>query len=161
MLYRLLFLILLSFLTSCSKGNSDTLFTLLEPSQTGIDFKNEVKNGENMNIFKYRNFYNGGGAAIGDINNDGLADVFLISNQGANKLYLNKGDFKFEDISLKSGVQGKKAWSTGVVMVDVNGDGFLDIYVLDAGNNIDAIRKSQLYINNGNSTFTDKAADLF
>lgn len=159
MLYRLLFLILLSFLTSCSKGNSDTLFTLLEPSQTGIDFKNEVKNGENMNIFKYRNFYNGGGAAIGDINNDGLADVFLISNQGANKLYLNKGDFKFEDISVKSGVQGKKAWSTGVVMVDVNGDGFLDIYVLDAGNNIDAIRKSQLYINNGNSTFTDKAAE--
>ncbi|MEY4012472.1 MAG: putative adhesin [Bacteroidota bacterium] len=78
MLYRLLFLILLSFLTSCSKGNSDTLFTLLEPSQTGIDFKNEVKNGENMNIFKYRNFYNGGGAAIGDINNDGLADVFLL-----------------------------------------------------------------------------------
>ena len=159
MLYRLLFIVLLSALTSCSKENSDTLFTLLEPSHTGIDFKNEVKNGENMNIFKYRNFYNGGGAAIGDINNDGLADVFLISNQGANKLYLNKGDFKFEDISVQSGIQGKKAWSTGVVMVDINGDGFLDIQVLDAGNNIDAIRKSQLYINNGDSTFTEKAAE--
>lgn len=152
-------MVLLSVLTSCSKGNSDALFTLLDPSQTGINFKNEVKNGENMNIFKYRNFYNGGGAAIGDINNDGLADVFLISNQGANRLYLNKGDFKFEDISVKSGIQGKKAWSTGVVMVDINADGFLDIYVLDAGSNIDAIRKSQLYINNKNNTFTERAAE--
>ena len=112
-----------------------------------------------MNIFKYRNFYNGGGAAIGDVNNDGLADVFLISNQGANKLYLNKGDFKFEDISVESGIQGKKAWSTGVVMVDINADGFLDIYVLDAGSNIDAIRKSQLYINNKNNTFTERATE--
>lgn len=159
MLQRIFICILFFALASCSKHNPDTLFTKLDPSQTGIDFKNEVKNGENMNIFKYRNFYNGGGAAIGDINNDGLADVFLISNQGANKLYLNKGDFKFEDISVASGIQGKKAWSTGVVMVDINGDGYLDIYVLDAGSNIDAIRKSQLYINNGNSTFTEKAAE--
>lgn len=95
MLYRLLLFVSLSVFVSCSKGNSDSLFTLLDASQTGIDFTNEVKNGENMNIFKYRNFYNGGGVAIGDINNDGLADVFFISNQGANKLYLNKGDFKF------------------------------------------------------------------
>ncbi len=159
MLYRLLFFVVLSVLTSCSKGNSDALFTLMDSSQTGIDFKNEVKNGKNMNIFKYRNFYNGGGAAIGDVNNDGLADVFLISNQGANKLYLNKGDFKFEDISVESGIQGKKAWSTGVVMVDINADGFLDIYVLDAGSNIDAIRKSQLYINNKNNTFTERATE--
>ncbi|MFE3846461.1 VCBS repeat-containing protein [Flavobacterium sp. LB3P45] len=144
---------------SCSKGNSDSLFTKLDASETGISFKNEVKNGKNMNIFKYRNFYNGGGVAIGDINNDGLADVFFTSNQGTNKLYLNKGNFKFEDISTKSGIEGKKAWSTGVVMVDVNGDGLLDIYVCDAGSNIDAIRKSQLYINNGNTTFTEKAAE--
>jgi hypothetical protein len=144
---------------SCSKGNSDSLFTKLDASQTGIDFQNEVKNGKNMNIFKYRNFYNGGGVAIGDINNDGLADVFFTSNQGTNKLYLNKGNFKFEDISRKSGIEGKKAWSTGVVMVDINGDGLLDIYVCDAGSNIDAIRKSQLYINNGNATFTEKGAE--
>jgi hypothetical protein len=159
MLKRILFFFLLVAFVSCSKGNSDSLFTKLESSQTGIDFQNEVTNGKNMNIFKYRNFYNGGGVAIGDVNNDGLADVFFTSNQGSNKLYLNKGNFKFVDITSQSGVNGKKAWSTGVVMVDINGDGFLDIYVCDAGSNIDAIRKSQLYINNGNSTFTEKAAE--
>ncbi|MBP6755891.1 MAG: VCBS repeat-containing protein [Bacteroidia bacterium] len=159
MLKRIVFFFLIIIFASCSKGNSDSLFTKLDASQTGIDFQNEVKNGKNMNIFKYRNFYNGGGVAIGDINNDGLADVFFTSNQGANKLYLNKGNFKFEDISKKSGIEGKKAWSTGVVMVDINGDGLLDIYVCDAGSNIDAIRKSQLYINNGNATFTEKAAE--
>ncbi len=159
MLKRIVFFFLFVIFASCSKGNSDSLFTKLDASQTGINFQNEVKNGKNMNIFKYRNFYNGGGVAIGDINNDGLADVFFTSNQGANKLYLNKGNFKFEDISKKSGIEGKKAWSTGVVMVDINGDGLLDIYVCDAGSNIDAIRKSQLYINNGNATFTEKAAE--
>lgn len=159
MLKRIFFFILFGILVSCSKGNSDTLFTPLDSSDTGIDFINEVKNGKNMNIFKYRNFYNGGGVAIGDINNDGLADVFFTSNQGENKLYLNKGNLKFEDISEESGIVGKKAWSTGVVMVDINGDGFLDIYVCDAGSNIDAIRKSQLYINNGNATFTEKAKE--
>ena len=159
MVKRIVFFFLFIIFISCSKGNSDSLFTKLDASQTGINFQNEVKNGKNMNIFKYRNFYNGGGVAIGDINNDGLADVFFTSNQGTNKLYLNKGDFKFEDISTKSGIEGKKAWSTGVVMVDINGDGFLDIYVCDAGSNIDAIRKSQLYINNGNATFTEKAEE--
>ncbi|MGO4817541.1 VCBS repeat-containing protein [Flavobacterium sp. W22_SRS_FP1] len=159
MLKHIVCLFLFVILASCSKENSEALFTKLESTETGIDFENGVKNGENMNIFKYRNFYNGGGVAIGDINNDGLADVFFTSNQGSNKLYLNKGDFKFEDISKKSGIEGTKAWSTGVVMVDINGDGLLDIYVCDAGSNIDAIRKSQLYINNGNATFTEKAAE--
>ncbi|WP_035669802.1 VCBS repeat-containing protein [Flavobacterium sp. 83] len=159
MLKRIACFFLFIIFASCSKGNSDSLFTKLDSSETGINFQNDVKNGKNMNIFKYRNFYNGGGVAIGDINNDGLADVFFTSNQGTNKLYLNKGNFKFEDISTKSGIEGKKAWSTGVVMVDINGDGFLDIYVCDAGSNIDAIRKSQLYINNKNGTFTEKAAE--
>lgn len=159
MLKRIVLFFLILIFVSCSKGNSETLFTKLDASATGIDFQNVVKNGENMNIFKYRNFYNGGGVAIGDINNDGLADVFFTSNQGTNKLYLNKGNLKFEDISKKSGIEGKKAWSTGVVMVDINGDGLLDIYVCDAGSNIDAIRKSQLYINNGNLSFTEKAAE--
>ena len=159
MLKRIVFFFLFIIFVSCSKENSNSLFTKLDASETGINFQNEVKNGKNMNIFKYRNFYNGGGVAVGDLNNDGLADVFFTSNQGTNKLYLNKGNFKFEDISTKSGIEGKKAWSTGVVMVDINGDGLLDIYVCDAGSNIDAIRKSQLYINNGNTTFTEKAAE--
>ncbi len=155
----LLFFISIVTLFSCSKDKTETLFTKLDSADTGINFVNEVKNGENMNIFKYRNFYNGGGVAVGDINNDGLADIFFTSNQGSNKLYLNKGNFKFEDISSKAGIQGKKAWSTGVVMVDINADGFLDIYVCDAGSNIDAVRKSQLYINNGDNTFTEKAKE--
>jgi hypothetical protein len=155
-----LFLLLILIFSNCSKENStneNALFSKLDSSNTGINFVNEVKNGADMNIFKYRNFYNGGGVAIGDVNNDGLSDVFFTSNLGANKLYLNKGNFKFEDISKKAGVEGNKSWSTGVVMVDINGDGLLDIYVCSAGNNINSIRKSQLFINNGNLTFTDKA----
>ena len=159
-------LLLLSFFillfSNCSKNNSenkDTLFTKLDTTATGIKFVNNVENGVDMNIFKYRNFYNGGGVAIGDINNDGLADVFFTSNLGDNKLYLNKGNLKFEDISKKAGIDLPKSWSTGVNMIDINGDGLLDIYVSNAGNNINSIRKSQLYINNGNLTFTDKAAE--
>ncbi|MCZ8197766.1 MAG: VCBS repeat-containing protein [Flavobacterium sp.] len=150
------------FITSCSDEkttNSNGLFSQLDASETGINFTNEVKNGEDMNIFKYRNFYNGGGVAIGDINNDGLSDVFFTSNQGENKLYLNKGNFKFEDISKKAGIVLPKSWSTGVVMVDINADGLLDIYVCNAGSNINSIRKSQLFINNGNLTFTEKAEE--
>ena len=147
--------------SNCSNDNTneDSLFTKLESSKTGINFVNEVKNGKNMNIFKYRNFYNGGGVSIGDINNDGLSDIFFTSNLGENKLYLNKGNFKFEDISISSGIVISKSWSTGVEMVDINGDGLLDIFVCNAGNGIDATRKSELFINNGNLTFTEKAAE--
>jgi enediyne biosynthesis protein E4 len=158
----LLFSLFILLFSNCSKNNSenqDTLFTKLDTTTTGIKFVNEVKNGVDMNIFKYRNFYNGGGVAIGDINNDGLADIFFTSNLGANKLYLNKGNFKFEDISKKSGIDLPKSWSTGVNMIDINGDGLLDIYVSNAGNNINSIRKSQLFINNGNLTFTEKAEE--
>ncbi|PVX45382.1 VCBS repeat protein [Flavobacterium sp. 103] len=157
-----LFSLFIVFFSNCSKENStneNSLFTKLESSKTGINFINEVKNGKNMNIFKYRNFYNGGGVAIGDINNDGLSDVFFTSNLGENKLYLNKGNFKFEDISKSSGIVISKSWSTGVEMIDINGDGLLDIFVCNAGNGIDAKRKSELFINNGNLTFTEKAAE--
>ena len=102
-------------------------------TDTGIDFANNIQYPKDFNIFTYRNFYNGGGVAIGDINNDGLADVFFTSNMGANKLYLNKGDFKFEDITEKAGIVPKGKWSTGVVMADINSDGLLDIYVCNAG----------------------------
>ncbi len=158
----LLFSLFILLFSNCSKNNSennDTLFTKLEPSSTGIDFVNKVENGTDMNIFKYRNFYNGGGVSIGDINNDGLPDIFFTSNMGENKLYLNKGNLKFEDISKKAGVQGTKSWSTGAVMVDINGDGLLDIYVCNAGNPKLGTRKSKLYINNGNLTFTEKAEE--
>ena len=115
-------------------NSSDTLFKLLDNSESGIDFTNTVINQKDFNIFKYRNYYNGGGVAIGDINNDSLPDIYFTSNTGNNKLYLNNGDLEFIDISSKAGVEGDKPWSTGVVMVDINHDGFLDIYVSNAGN---------------------------
>lgn len=135
----------------------ETLFTLLSPEETGIGFINTVENQKNFNIFKYRNFYNGGGVAIGDINNDGLSDIYLTGNMVPNRLYLNRGDLKFEDISESAGVMGNKPWSTGVVMVDVNQDGLLDIYVSNAGNLKGNNHDNDLYINNGNLTFTEKA----
>ncbi len=139
---------------------TETLFTLLDAKETGIDFLNKVKNQKNFNIFKYRNFYNGGGVAIGDINNDGLADIYLTGNMVANKLYLNKGNLTFEDISVSAGIEGNKPWSTGVVMVDINQDGLLDIYVSNAGNLKGNNHDNDLYINNGDLTFTEKASDF-
>ncbi len=153
------------FLCSCSKNEkkdetqNKTLFTLLPSEKTGIDFMNNVKNQKDFNIFKYRNFYNGGGVAIGDINNDGLPDIYLTGNMVANKLYLNKGNWQFEDISASAGIEGNKPWSTGVVMVDINQDGLLDIYVSNAGNLKGNNHDNDLYINNGDLTFTEKAAE--
>ncbi len=139
--------------------NVETLFTLLPSEETGITFINTVENQKDFNIFKYRNFYNGGGVAIGDINNDGLSDIYLTGNMVENRLYLNKGNFKFEDISESAGVTGSKPWSTGVVMVDVNQDGLLDIYVCNAGNMEGNNHDNDLYINNGDLTFTEKASE--
>ncbi len=142
------------------KAVAPTLFSLLPSSHTGIDFVNEVENQKNFNIFKYRNFYNGGGVAIGDINNDGLPDIYLTGNMVSNKLYLNKGGLKFEDISASAGVEGSKPWSTGVVMVDINQDGLLDIYVSNAGNMEGDNHDNDLYINNGDLTFTERAEEF-
>ena len=152
--------ILLLLIVGCtSKQPTKTLFDLVPSSSSGIQFINKVENTEDFNIFSYRNFYNGGGVAIGDLNNDGLADVFLSSNMGDNKLYLNKGDFKFEDITSKAGVAGTKFWSTGVVLVDINADGWLDIYVCNAGYKSDEKPENELFINNKDLTFTEKAAE--
>jgi enediyne biosynthesis protein E4 len=153
------------FLLSCKGKPSDAVFELLESSETGIDFINSVKNSEDFNIFNYRNFYNGAGVAVGDINNDGLPDVLFTANMGSNKLYLNKGNkagesFKFEDITTKAGVAETDKWNTGVVMVDINNDGWLDIYICNAG--IDKWKKKQgntLFINNHDLTFTERAAE--
>jgi len=133
-------------LLSCSK-TEDTLFESLPSSVTGIDFVNRSLERKDFNIFNYRNFYNGGGVAIGDINNDGLSDIFVTSNFEDNKLYLNKGKMTFEDITLKAGIVGKKFWSTGATFADVNGDGLMDIYVCNSGSRDQ--RGNQLYINQG------------
>jgi hypothetical protein len=150
-------LLLAGFLCSChSDQQSGKLFTLLD--NTGIDFNNKVIDSKLANSFLFRNFYNGGGVAIGDINNDGLPDILFTSNMGENKLYLNRGGFHFEDISAKAGLRQDSMWSTGAVMADVNGDGWLDIYVCNSGHMKDGLRKNKLYINNHNNTFTDSAA---
>ena len=138
---------------------SPTLFTLLDATKTNITFENTIVNQKDFNIFKYRNYYNGGGVAIGDINNDGLPDIFFSANMSPNKLYLNKGNLEFEDISLKAGIEGDKPWSTGVVMADVNGDGLLDIYVSNAGNMQGNNHDNNLYINNGDLSFSEKAQE--
>lgn len=137
---------------------TNALFEKKSPSDTGIDFVNAVQDGEQFNVLTYRNFYNGGGVAIGDINNDGLADVYFTSNMQANKLYLNKGDWQFEDISEKAGIGGQRGWSTGVAMADVNSDGWLDIYVCNSGDIAGDNKENELYINNGDGTFSEKAA---
>ena len=127
---------------------------------TGIDFNNKVVDDSLENGFLFRNFYNGNGVAVGDINNDSLPDIFFTSNSGTNKLYLNKGNFIFEDISDKAGIIKDDKWNTGVVFADVNADGWLDIYVCSSGHMQTANRKNKLYINNHNSTFTEQAANF-
>jgi len=144
-------------ISSCSnKKAGPTLFSKIDNS--GINFINRVVDSKDDNSFLFRNFYNGGGVAIADINNDGLCDVLMTSNQGENKLYLNQGDFKFEDITAKSGMKQDSMWSTGAVMADVNNDGWLDIYVCNSGHLNDGNRKNKLYINNHNLSFTESAA---
>jgi len=142
-----------------------THFTTLAGDETGINFVNRVNDGEQFNILTYRNFYNGGGVAIGDANNDGLNDVYFTANMAKNSLYLNGGNWKFEDITEKSGVGGTKAWSTGVTMADINGDGWLDIYVCNSGDITGSNKENELFINNGDAagnngipTFTEAAA---
>ena len=147
--------LLLIFSCHEKKTRPSSLFQLMD--STGIDFNNKVVDQQLDNSFLFRNFYNGGGVAIGDINNDGLADVFMTSNMGDNKIYLNKGNFKFEDITAKSGIRQDAMWSTGVVFVDINNDGWLDIYVCNSGHMSDGNRRNKLYINNHNLNFTESA----
>ena len=144
-------------LFSCKNktASDDKLFELM--GHTGIQFTNVVEDDSLENGFLFRNFYNGNGVAIGDINNDSLPDIFFTSNAGANKLYLNKGNFNFEDISDKAGIIKDDKWNTGVVFADVNADGWLDIYVCSSGHMGTGARKNKLYINNQNSTFTESA----
>ena len=142
--------------TACH--HDKTLFESLNASETGIQFSNNVTESEQENILSYEYFYNGGGVAAGDFNNDGLVDLYFTGNQIDNKLYLNKGEFHFEDITDKAGVAGRKGgWKTGVSVVDINADGWLDIYVCYSGLRDSALRKNQLFINNHDLTFSEKA----
>lgn len=157
----LIFLLLGFSLLSCSdKDRPQTLFQLLEPDSTGVQFRNNLSFDQDFNIYTYRNFYNGGGVGIGDFNNDNLVDIYLTGNQSKNKLYINKGNLKFEDLTDRAGVAGTKAWSTGVAIADVNGDGWLDIYVCNSGDVKGDDKENELFINNGDLTFTERAAEF-
>jgi enediyne biosynthesis protein E4 len=158
MKYSWIFIVstLLSF---CSQHQEDRLFTLMHPNETGVSFSNDLQSDDTMNILEYLYFYNGGGVAAGDINNDGWVDLYFTSNQGENKLYLNKGNFQFEDITATAKVTGDRGWSTGVTMADVNGDGLLDIYVCQVGAYKGIKGKNKLYINNGDLTFSEQASN--
>tara|TARA_Y100000746_G_scaffold46574_1_gene35796 strand:+ start:5578 stop:8856 length:3279 start_codon:yes stop_codon:yes gene_type:complete len=150
-------LILFALFYSCDKN--EKLFYRFSPNESSIYFKNQLVENEKFNLIEYLYFYNGGGVATGDINNDGLLDVYFVSNQGENKLYLNKGNFKFEDISKIAGVESLGEWKTGVSMVDLNGDGYLDIYQTRLGGYKNIIGKNELFINNGDLTFTESAKE--
>ncbi|NJB85190.1 hypothetical protein GGR26_000935 [Lewinella marina] len=134
-------------------------FEALPPDVSGVRFANTLDFDEDFNIYTYRNFYNGGGVALGDVNNDGLTDIYLSGNRVANRLFLNRGDLAFEDVTESAGVGGEAAWSTGVTMADVNADGWLDIYVCNSGDIAGDNRRNELFINQQDGTFSEAAAE--
>jgi hypothetical protein len=154
--FRILFVLWL--FASCSK-KQDLLFEKLASDQSNISFNNQLLESKNISILDYLYYYNGGGVALGDINNDGLVDIYFTSNQGKNKLYLNKGNNKYEDISVKAGIESQSDWKTGSIMADVNGDGYLDIYVCAVVGINGFEGHNELFINNKDNTFTESAAE--
>lgn len=147
------------FSVGCGSDPATTLFTQLDKDRTGIDFQNTLFDGEALNVLNYIYFYNGGGVAIGDINNDGLPDILFTGNMVHNRLFLNKGDFTFENITAKSHIADQEGWCTGATMVDINGDGLMDVYICRSADGDPARRANLLYINNGDLSFTEKAAE--
>ncbi|MCL6265450.1 VCBS repeat-containing protein [Flagellimonas myxillae] len=151
-------LLLFCIVASCNKIDSSKLFSKMPSSHTGIKFKNLVTETDEFNILTYGNIYNGGGVAVGDINNDGLQDIYFTGSMVGSRLYVNKGNFKFEEIAQKAGVFAEGLWNTGTSMADVNGDGLLDIYVCRSAAKAKEKRRNLLFINNGDLTFTEKGA---
>ena len=155
----------LPILQSCSDEKVDSnkfsgpLFSPLQPELSGVTFINKIPETPEMNILTYQYLHNGAGVSLGDINNDGLVDIFFTANYGPNHLYLNKGNLQFEEIGRTAGVGGKIGWTTGCTMVDINNDGFLDIYVSRSGNVTPNKRKNMLFVNNGDLSFTDRAEE--
>src|SRR3982750_2833092 len=144
--YFIVFFFLSAALFSCKKH---TLFQQVSSSQTGIHFNNQIVENDTINPIDVTNIYNGGGVGIGDFNNDGLQDIYFTGNMVSNKLYLNKGDFKFEDITAKAGVEGMGRWGRGVSVVDINNDGLPDIYICNTIYKDSLRRRNILYINQG------------
>lgn len=153
-------LFLMTSMFSCQQENPNALFTEVSSGASGIEFKNQVKESDAFNVLTYGYFYQGGGVAVGDIDNDGLPDIYFTGNMMASKLFLNKGYFKFEDITVEAGVEAAGLWNTGTTMADVNGDGLLDIYVCRSAANDPNNRKNLLFINQGDLTFREAAADF-
>lgn len=159
--YFLFFLMFfLSVTATAQQAGGTKLFTLLPETSTGINFRNDIVETPNMFMYLYENLYVGAGVSIGDINNDGLPDIYFSSTLGSNKLYLNLGNFQFRDITEAAGVNGGDGIKTGVSMVDINNDGYLDIFICKSGFKDPKLRKKIFYINNKNLTFTDRAAEM-
>ena len=152
------YFLLLIFCISCQNQKSKR-FELTHESTTGIAFENTLTYTEEFNPYTYRNFYNGAGVALGDINNDGLLDIYFTGNIVDNKLFLNKGNWQFEDITATAGVACKDVWSTGATFVDINADGYLDLYVCKSGKPGGERRYNELFINQGDNTFVEKAKE--
>lgn len=174
MIRKLLFSCLAVGIICCSKSNSEkgaansgtefsngasTLFSKMSEDQTSVSFRNELKQTVDFNFMNYMYVFMGGGVAVGDVDNDGLEDIYFVSNLGPNKLYKNKGNFNFENITESSGTQDSNGFSTGVSMMDVNNDGWMDIYVCKAGSlKDDNGRRNLLFVNQKDGTFKEEAA---
>ena len=154
--------ILLLLIAGCG-GPSGTLFTALDPEKTGVDFNNYIEETDSFNILFDEYIYNGGGVGVGDFNNDGLQDLYFTGNNVSNRLYLNRGNFRFEDVTDYSGTDARDIWTSGVSVVDINNDGWMDMYLTATFKHEDGSRKNKLFINQGLRegipVFIDQAAE--